>query len=95
MWFDARAKLAEIVGDPPCDFRDNRDTSPSCAPRVASVATVATPLTEAARARAAALPTAPPTCAACGLADWHVSVTDTKRRTLHVACWRPKQGGRR
>jgi hypothetical protein len=44
MWFDARAKLAEIAGHPPGDFCDNCDTSPGCAPRVASVASVATPL---------------------------------------------------
>ena len=58
-------------------------------------ASVATPLTETARARMAALPTAPPTCAACGVADWHVSLTDAKRRTLHVACWRADERGKR
>ena len=51
------------------------------------------PITERAKARAATLPTAPPTCALCGAADWQVSLTDTKRRTLHVACWRAEQGG--
>lgn len=50
-------------------------------------------MTEAAKARAAALPSKPPTCALCGAADWQVSLTDTKRRTLHVACWRAEQGG--
>jgi hypothetical protein len=53
------------------------------------------PITDAARARAATLPAKPPTCAACGVADWQVSLTDTKRRTLHVACWWAEQGGER
>ena len=53
------------------------------------------PMTERARARAAALPTSPPICAACGVADWQVSLTDTKRRTLHVSCWRAEQEGGR
>src|SRR6056297_880200 len=52
------------------------------------------PLTDAARKRAAALPTQPPTCAACGVADWHVFLTDTNRRKLHVACWRAEQEGK-
>jgi hypothetical protein len=52
------------------------------------------PMTERVKARAAALPFAPRTCALCGLADWQVSLTDTKRRTLHVACWRAEQEAR-
>ncbi|SRR6056297_3913093 len=52
------------------------------------------PMTDGARRRAAALPTKPPTCAACGVADWHVSLTDTDRRKLHVACWRAEQEGK-
>ena len=110
MWFDARAKLAEIAGDTPATSVTTA-TQPtpvsqmsrvSQAPlaqkpalRVAGGAGVATPLTETARARMAALPTAPPTCAACGVSEWQVSITDAKRRTLHVACWRAEQGSGR
>lgn len=147
MWFDAKAKLAEIVGDTPAtsattatqpppvsqlsqvsqapvaenQFFVAEVATPSASktetggfwplasaevvatiqtsnpegdktPRVAEVASVAMPLTDAARARVAALPTAPPTCAVCGVADWHVSLTDARRRTLHVACWRAEHG---
>ena len=110
MWFDARAKLAEIAGQPPATSATTATKAPAAPPvsqvsqvsqrpkakkpalRVASVAAVAMPLTAPVRARAAALPTSPPTCAACGLADWQVAMTDTKRRTLHVACW-PAEGG--
>lgn len=51
-------------------------------------------MTERAKAKAAALPSSPPICAACGVADWQVSLTDTRRRTLHVACWRAEQVAR-
>ena len=30
----------------------------------------------------------PPTCAACGLSDWTVSVTEPDGRKLHVQCWK-------
>lgn len=50
------------------------------------------PMTQRAKARATVLPTSPPTCAVCGAADWQVSLTDTKRRTLHVACWQAELG---
>ena len=33
------------------------------------------------------LPTHPPACAACGLSDWTVAVTDKDGRRLHVFCW--------
>lgn len=113
MWLDARAKLAEIAGEPAATSATPATQAPAARPvsqmsrlsqpsdaqkqalRVASVAGVAIPLTETARARAAALPTAPPTCAACGVADWHVSLTDAKWRTLHVACWRADERGKR
>ncbi|MBS0122524.1 hypothetical protein [Thetidibacter halocola] len=36
--------------------------------------------------------TAPPTCAACGLADWRVSLTEPDGRKLHVACWQREAG---
>jgi hypothetical protein len=49
------------------------------------------PLSDAAKRRAAALPSKPPTCALCGETDWQVSLADTKRRKLHVACWRAEQ----
>lgn len=52
------------------------------------------PMTDRARATSAALPSRPPTCAICGHADWGVSVTDMRRRTLHVECWRGEQGGK-
>lgn len=29
-----------------------------------------------------------PTCSACGLTDWTVSVTEPDGRKLHVQCWR-------
>ena len=49
MWFDAFAKLVEIVA-PPCDIRDNCDTgrqfSNYCVADVASVATPPAPETE-------------------------------------------------
>lgn len=37
------------------------------------------------------LPQNPPTCAACGKADWRVSVTDMGGRNLHVECWRAER----
>ena len=36
--------------------------------------------------RAATLPTEPPTCAVCGVADWRVALTEPDGRRLHVAC---------
>ena len=99
MWFDARAKLNEIAGQPPATSAatarpvsqvSQRPEAQKPALRVASVASVATSLTDA--ARAGALPTKPSTCAACGSADWRVSLTDTDGRALHVACWRAEQG---
>lgn len=38
------------------------------------------------------LPTDPATCAICGLADWHVGMTDRQGRTLHVMCWKAEGG---
>lgn len=97
MWLDTRAKLAEIVTQTPTAPPVSQVSRPPEAQKpafcVASVATVATPLTATARARAAALPNSPPTCAACGVADWKVAVTEKEGRTLHVSCWRA-EGGR-
>lgn len=44
MWFDARAKLAEISGHPPATIATTATKQADPAPRVAEVASVATPL---------------------------------------------------
>ena len=44
MWFDARAKLAEIEARPPATIATPATTQANPAPRVAEVASVATPL---------------------------------------------------
>jgi hypothetical protein len=100
MWFDAHAKLAEIATQAPAARPVSQVSQVSQPPeaqkpafRVASVATVATPLT--ATVRAAALPDSPPTCAACGVADWKVAVTEKEGRTLHVSCCRAEGGSPR
>lgn len=105
MWFDAQAKLAEIKVRPaattatqapaarPVSQMSQLSRRPEAPNPTFPAATVAMPLTDA--ARAASLPISPPTCAACGLADWQVALTDTNRRTLHVACWRAEQRGGR
>ena len=43
MWFDARAKLAEIAGQPPATTATPATKQADPAPRVAEVASVATP----------------------------------------------------
>ncbi|WP_347268068.1 hypothetical protein [Paracoccus sp. (in: a-proteobacteria)] len=43
--------------------------------------------------KVARLPTHPPTCAACGLADCLVAVTDRQGRKLHVPCWQAEGAG--
>jgi hypothetical protein len=43
MWFDARAKLAEISGKPPATIATTATKPGNPAPRVAKVASVATP----------------------------------------------------
>ena len=40
----------------------------------------------AARPQPSRLPTRPNTCAVCGVADWHVSMTEKDGSTVHVAC---------
>lgn len=107
MWFDARAKLAEIAGQPPATSATQAPAAhpvsqvsqlsqaPEARRPAFRIASAAMPLTDVARARAAVLPTAPPICAACGVADWRVSLTDTERRRLHVACWSAEQGRKR
>jgi hypothetical protein len=91
MWFDARAALESIGGGARTgaereQFAEFAEFATPQRPKLV-------PMTDGARRRAAALPTNPPTCAACGVADWHVSLTDTDRRKLHVACWRAEQEG--
>jgi len=49
------------------------------------------PPTEPMVSTAPHLPRQPPTCAACGLTDWTVSVTEPDGRKLHVACWKGEQ----
>ena len=102
MRFDPHAFLAQLGGGdvPPPDpaprvaqvARVARPEARQPALRVASVATVAVPLSDRARARAAALPSSSPTCAACGVADWMVAVTEKDGRTLHVSCMRTEEG---
>lgn len=38
--------------------------------------------------RAARLPTHPPSCAICGMAEWTVAMTDRRGRKVHVSCWK-------
>lgn len=44
--------------------------------------------------RRAALPTIPPTCAACGKTDWLVTIAEPDGRRLHVVCWKGEDRAR-
>lgn len=99
MWFDARTHLAQIASNP-SETSASQDSIARCVSQVSQVSQpleVLGPVFRVAcnsgiAARSAALRNLPPTCAACGVADWLVALTEKDGRTLHVSCWRAEMG---
>ena len=103
MWFDAKAKLAEIEERLPA-----KSANPAKQPTVAqaefsSLASLADANRQdrgfsssggrvsGTHRRNPSLPHTPPICAHCGISDWTVSLTDIHGDKLHVACWQERQ----
>lgn len=85
MWFNARAKLTEIVGQPPDTIATTATKADNPAPHVAKVASVATPLRQNPKTAKGPNAEAFPYGTACNLGDSPLTYTG---RVVSLDEWR-------